>query len=227
MSLSFSHIDASVCCHVFLFVCLFFIIFSLDLYLWSLHLFNYLPSLSLFHFSSDCPQFMKSLLSHTHIFIYTCVCVYVHTYTYNLMNPLSFACVYAHPGLFISDWTIYADTPLWRKVVLPLLSHWQPITLLPGVGPSGIFPISGGVSTRIVIMLVLFRQPYSWGFMGAFFSSYLGDSLTAGILGVWLLQSFLPIIHYFSLSFRCRGWIADLLFGMNTPTVHFFWLSPR
>lgn len=88
---------------------------------------------------------------------YLChMCVYI---TYWVQ-----CCLYAH--VFRTDH--FGLDNFWRIMSLeetdspPLSSHWLPVALQLRVDPCKSCPIHAGMSTGVIIMQALFRQPYCW-----------------------------------------------------------------
>lgn len=55
--------------------------------------------------------------------------------------------------------------------------HVDKVTLCLDVGPCGTSPAHVGMSTSVIILLVLFRQPNCWDLMGVAPLSYIEDTI--------------------------------------------------
>lgn len=132
---------------------------------------------------SNSPRVLSSQIHDLHFnYYYLCVCVHVcmHTGLYDLLSPFSFAYMYMCLGL--STWIGQPmGEPLEETNSHSLSKHWpfhlDEVTLRLDVGPCGISPAHVGMSTSIIILLVLFRQPNYWELMGVAPLSYREDTI--------------------------------------------------
>lgn len=110
----------------------------------------------------------------------------------NFLCSLCIAYMSMFPGLTTCGYTTYMGAHPWRKQILPDSTGigYPPTALHLGVELCGISLDYAVMSTSIVTVLILFRQPCCWGFMGAFTLWCLEEYfLIANILSVWF-QSF-------------------------------------
>lgn len=108
-------------------------------------------------------------------------------YNHNLLSTFIIVCKYMH----IREKTNYSPQ---SRDWLPSTKWWGLVKL--GVGSCESFPPHLGMSTGIIDMLVLFRQPYSWGIVDTSSLTYL--EVTVGQQMSWFSDSkiFLPALTW-------------------------------
>lgn len=94
-----------------------------------------------------------------------------------------------------------------------LSSCWLSVALHTGVGLPGISLVHIIVPTCVFIIMVLFRQPYQWDFMGAIFFCYVQGMLSSrrhsGSLALTIyLCSLLQYFGWLSCNRLCGGYIS-------------------
>lgn len=177
---------------------LFSVFLLFEYHTWLLHL--HLSFLSLYLLYSL--KFMISLLFHIYKYIYTYT--YMYIYIHILLSPFSMDLFWAdHLGL--DNLSVGSSLEKANSPSQPLITFSSQ-----GVGPCEIYPIHVGRSASIVIVEVLFMQPYCWDFMGIDSMTYVEDTISqqrhksSGFYSSSVLSSAVfP-------EFFCRGYIGDV-----------------
>lgn len=144
---------------------------------------------------------------------------------FNILSPFSIAymCL-SHVYVYVirdnasGSYLEVTDSPSFN-------SHWLPIVIYLGVRPHGI-SLSSLVMSRVVIIIALFSQPYSWDFLGAAFLFCLGDTFYQQGFGASDSYSLSASLFYNFLSLRSRGCDDDVsVDGEQTKAMYFLHLG--
>ena len=125
------------------------------------------------------------------------------------------ACIYLYFRLTTCDWITYQECALGENSSVS--NHWLPVSL--HIGPCKISFIQIGMSTCILIMLVLFRKSY-WDFMGLASVSCLEDTSRRCHASLTITIFLPPLLQYF-LGLHWNGWIVDGSIGIRKPWIIF------
>lgn len=135
-----------------------------------------------------------SLHIHTHIHI----CTYIHTY----VQLCSFVYISRANHLRLDN--LCRSSLPEETSFSSFSSHWPFVTLCLGVKLCGISPIHIITSTIIVIMTILFRQPYCWHFMDASSLSGLEDTIQQQIYRSCGVKHLPILTPWCAVSLSCR-----------------------
>lgn len=137
-----------------------------------LFILSYLPSLySLQPFL--CPWFPWSLPNARYLYYYYC-------YYYYIFKQINKACcvVFSVAYVHMLSELVLRSLSLGR-LIPPLSAVIKYLSLLTeALGPCEISLIQAGMSTGVVIVQDMFRQPYGWGITGGAPHSYQEDTLS-------------------------------------------------